>query len=326
MRAAKRTVLLILAALLFALLAAAPAFAASRKKIKSITLEIEASIQPDTRYGEEEIDVDVRSGKCSFDTYDIENDNVGSTWEETDVPQITIYLQADDDYYFALTKASSVKLKGATYVKATKQDSSSTLKLTVELPPLTETLGELEEAHLTDGAYAWWEEVRGAGSYELRVYRDGSGVGVTLLETADTEYDCSAQMTKKGNYYVRVRAVNRENPEIKGEWVDSEAINISAEQAAAIRDGSGVRKPVYGEWVTSEDGYRYIHSDDSFTENGWESIDGEWYFFGENGYMQTGWVEWDDSRYYCDSSGKMLKNTTTPDGYILDSEGHIKTD
>ncbi|MCD8225434.1 MAG: hypothetical protein LUC99_11435 [Clostridiales bacterium] len=42
--------------------------------------------------------------------------------------------------------------------------------------------------------------------------------------------------------------------------------------------------------------------------------------------MQTGWVEWDDSRYYCDSSGKMLKNTTTPDGYILDSEGHIKTD
>ena len=43
---------------LMAALMAMPAMAASRKKISSVNLEIEADIQPDTRYGEETIEVD----------------------------------------------------------------------------------------------------------------------------------------------------------------------------------------------------------------------------------------------------------------------------
>ena len=43
--------------------------------------------------------------------------------------------------------------------------------------------------------------------------------------------------------------------------------------------------------------------------------------------MRTGWVEWNGERYYChDETGEMLKNTTTPDGYILDNEGHLKNE
>ena len=61
------------------------------------------------------------------------------------------------------------------------------------------------------------------------------------------------------------------------------------------------------------------------SKNNWEYIDKEWYLFDEDGYMRTGWVEWEGERYYChDETGEMLKDTTTPDGYILDGNGHLK--
>ena len=116
-----------------------PAFAATRKKIRSVSVNIEAVIEPETRFGEEEIEVEVRGGSCSYDYYDIEN--VGFEWMDEDVPELTIYLRADEGYYFALTKASDVKLVGATYVKATKQDSSETLALRVKLPSMAERVG-----------------------------------------------------------------------------------------------------------------------------------------------------------------------------------------
>ena len=41
--------------------------------------------------------------------------------------------------------------------------------------------------------------------------------------------------------------------------------------------------------------------------------------------MKTGWIDWEGKRYYCDeNSGAMLTNTTTPDGYILGSDGTLK--
>ena len=156
---------------LMAALMAMPAMAASRKKISSVNLEIEADIQPDTRYGEETIEVDTKGGKYSFDYYEIEN--TGFEWTREDIPQIVIYLRADEGYYFSVSKASSVKLSGATYIKASKQDSSEILKLTVKLPPLAESVGDLTEVVLTDNGYGMWDAVPGAATYEFRLYRNG---------------------------------------------------------------------------------------------------------------------------------------------------------
>ena len=50
------------------------------------------------------------------------------------------------------------------------------------------------------------------------------------------------------------------------------------------------------------------------------------YLFDENGYMKTGWIEWNGKKYYCNRAGVMQKNTTTPDGYILDENGTLKND
>lgn len=227
---------------LFAGLVAMPVFGASRKRISSVNIEVEAEIQPETRIGEETIDVSVKGGKYYYDYYDVEND--GFEWEENDIPKISIYLRAEAGYYFSLTKASSVKLSGATYVKATKEDSSETLKLTVKLPSLAETVGDQSDVMLTNNGYAIWKEVRGAGSYEVRLYRNGEGVGATMLTTTDSHYNFQSAMTKPGDYQVKVRPVNKVNQDNKGTWKESTVITLSSEDATRIRNGEGGGMPV----------------------------------------------------------------------------------
>lgn len=300
-----------------------PSFAATRKKINSVTVNVESHIELGARYGEEEIEIETRGKNYSYDYYEIEN--FGFEWLEEDVPEITIYLRADEGYYFALTKASAVKLTGATYVKASKQDSSETLALRVKLPSMAEMVGQETTVTLTDGGYAKWGEIRGAGSYELRLYRNGNGVGANYQSTDQLFYDYTSQMGKPGSYQVKVRAVNKQNTDNKGKWMESETVTISNEMAEAIRNGTAAGLPIDGEWRNEGSGWWYEHEDGTYTKNNWEEIDKKWYLFDENGYMRTGWVEWNGERYYCDEeTGEMLKNTTTPDGYILDNEGHLK--
>lgn len=321
----KRLTGMILVAGLLTGLLVTPAYAASRKKISSVSLVVKSEIFPDTKYGDEEIEVEVKSGRCSYDYYDI--NNMGFEWTEDDVPEITIYLRADDGYYFSLARASAVKLTGATYVKASKQDSSETLVLKVKLPSLAESVGDQGEVTITTGGMAVWDDVRGAGSYEVRLYRNGTGVGATILTTENAYYDFSSMMTRAGSYYVRVRPLNKLKPENKGEWGQSSVIELTKEQVDAIRNGTAEKTvPVRGEWILDDTGWWYKHADGSYTRNNWELIKETWYFFDENGYMKTGWIEWEGKKYYCDqNTGAMLKNTTTPDGYILDYNGNPKT-
>lgn len=325
MRQIKRLTGMVLVAGMLLGLMVMPAYAASRRKISSVSLVVKSEILPETKYGDEEIEVEVKSGKCSYDYYDIEN--VGFEWMEEDVPEITIYLRADEGYYFSLTRASAVKLTGATYVKASKQDSSETLVLQVKLPSMAESVADQSEVTLTQSGYAIWDDVRGAGSYEVRLYRNGEGMGATILTTTEPFYDFSSMMTRAGSYYARVRPVNKIKQENKGEWAESPAITLSVDQANAIRNGTADKTiPVRGEWIHDGIGWWYKHSDGTYTKNNWESIKDTWYFFDENGYMKTGWIEWEGKKYYCDQSdGAMLKDTTTPDGYILDYNGNPKS-
>ncbi|MGL5434632.1 MAG: cell wall-binding protein [Lachnospiraceae bacterium] len=303
-------------------LTALPAFAASRKKINSISINITANIKPETKYGDEEVDIDVKSGKCSFDYYEIEN--VGFEWMEDDVPELTLYFAADEGYYFALGKASSIKMTGATYVSASKQDSSETLVMKVKLSSLAETVGDDTEVTLHTSGYAVWSEARGAGSYELRLYRNGVGVGASYLTTTDTHYDFRSMMNRTGSYSVKVRPVNKLVTDNKGTWTESAVITLDQDMVNAIKNGEAGGMPVYitGDWVKDDNGWWYRHSDDSYTSNNWEEIDSKWFFFDETGYMQTGWIDWNDQKYYCsETNGAMLRNTTTPDGYMVGEDG-----
>ncbi len=327
MMSKKRVISMLAIAALMAGVMAMPTMAASRKKIKSVSIKVEASVQPETRIGSEQVDVDVRdSNKYSYDTYEVNNS--GFEWQATDVPELTIYLRAEDGYYFSVSKVSDVKVDGATIVKASKQDSSETLKVVVQLPSLSEYVADFSDEQtvtLTDNGYAVWEAISGAASYDVMVYRDGTAVGVTARNVTEPSYSLKNDVTRAASYQVKVRPVNGTNTSNKGGWAVSNTVSYSADQVKAIRAGEAGNIPLTGEWKSDATGYWYQHSDGSYTKNAWEEIDSQWYLFDENGYMRTGWVEWNGEKYYCDDhSGAMLKNTTTPDGYILDYDGRIK--
>ena len=109
-----------------------------------------------------------------------------------------------------------------------------------------------------------------------------------------------------------------------------------------------------GQWIQDEKGWWYKRLDGSYPKNSWgyEAYNGKsyWYYFLDSGYMATGWVEVNGSKYYLflnsdgwkgrmltgwqwidgncyylDSQGQnegaLYRNTTTPDGFTVDSEG-----
>ena len=109
-----------------------------------------------------------------------------------------------------------------------------------------------------------------------------------------------------------------------------------------------------GQWIQDEKGWWYQRPDGSYPKNSWgyEAYNGKsyWYYFLDSGYMATGWVEVNGSKYYLfpnsdgwkgrmltgwqwingncyyldlqgQNEGALYRNTTTPDGYAVDSEG-----
>ena len=80
--------------------------------------------------------------------------------------------------------------------------------------------------------------------------------------------------------------------------------------------------PLAGQWTKDNIGWKYINDDGSSSANSWhQDPDGKWYYFGSDGYMLHD--QWIDGKYYLSSSGAMLVNTTTPDGYTVGTDGTI---
>lgn len=314
----KKTMVLLAAGALAALMAF-PAYGASRKPIKSISLEIKADIKPDTDFGDEQIDIESKSSKYSVDDYEILNDDV--EWHADTVPKIRITLTADDDYYFQSLPKDKVTIKGGgKFISSKREDSSSTLKMDVELQALNTSLHAPENLVLNEEGVATWDAVPAAGSYEVRVYRDDKAVGAVM--TVNTNSCNSRERLQKGNtsYTVKVRPVSKFDSNEKGDWAESPSVYIPEEKAARFRDnptgGSGgwVQAPENGRWW-------YQNADNTYPANSWMQIGDKWYFFDADGYMVTGWVQWDGKEYYCGDTGEMLTNCMTPDSYWVGEDG-----
>ena len=72
------------------------------------------------------------------------------------------------------------------------------------------------------------------------------------------------------------------------------------------------------------DGKTYYFYDWGGMASAWwhKDEDGNWYYFRGNGAMAiSSWIEWKGEYYYVGADGKMLTNTTTPDGYRVDANG-----
>ena len=96
-----------------AMMSAFPGYAASRKKITSVSVSIKADIEPETDFGQEIIEIESSSNRYSVDGYEILNE--GFYWTEDMTPEIRITLTADDDYYFTALTKDKVTLKELLY-------------------------------------------------------------------------------------------------------------------------------------------------------------------------------------------------------------------
>lgn len=99
------------------------------------------------------------------------------------------------------------------------------------------------------------------------------------------------------------------------------AYDTSAYPAIGSKSGantSGTQNTVSEGWKQDNTGWWYQNADGSYPANSWKEINGVWYYFEGNGYMASNkWI----GNYYVGSSGAMLTNTTTPDGYQVGADG-----
>lgn len=334
MRTWKRGLSVLAAAGMITTLFAGNAMAAeSREKITKIKLNISSAIEA----GDDSQDVTVTADSGYYDVTDVDVVNDDGTWVSGDEPKIEITLVADDDYYFASMSSSKVDLNGddATYVSSKRQDSNSTLIITVKLDEL---VGDLEVEDVTweneNSAIARWEETDGAQKYQVKLYRGSSSVGSTVT-TTDTTYNFYSSITRVGEYTFKVRAIDKKDE--KGEWCESDSMYVDEDMLEDIKSGyygsssgntsssgsaSVSAAPATSGWILDQFGWWYRFSDGSYPTNGWLQINGVWYCFDSVGYMRTGWIQAGNAWYYCDTaSGGMLTNTHTPDGYYVDVNG-----
>lgn len=327
----KKGLSVILSAGLLAAAFSGSAWAAeTRTKISSVTLTIDSDIEA----GDDSGTVDVTCSSSTYSVTDVDIINDDGEWVSGDVPKVEITLEADDDYYFASMSSSKVKLKGddATYVSSKRQDSSSTLIITVKLGEVEGTM-EIEDVtwENDDSPIATWEEAAGAKSYQVRLYRGSSSVGEAVT-TTNTYYNFASKITRTGEYYFKVRAVSSSSK--KGEWFESDYIYVDDDNLSEYQNysysGSSSTNTVSapgtaqttGTWLRNDTGWWYQYPDGSYPTNGWLLINNVWYCFDSVGYMRTGWIQAGNAWYYCDTnSGAMLTNTRTPDGYYVDGNG-----
>ena len=164
------------------------ALAVVETKISSVSLVVEADMEVGQNIQDQEIEVTPKSDKYSAGEYEFLN--TGFSWSEEDIPVVKVSIYAEDGYKFAVSK-DKITLKGATFVDYSREDESHTLVITMQLPPLAEQTSAIEQAAWTSTTGVSWSQSTGAGSYEVKLYRDGKTVGTTKT-TAGNSYDFSA--------------------------------------------------------------------------------------------------------------------------------------
>lgn len=283
--------------------------------IKTVSIKVESDIKLGERISNEDISVTVSGGKYSV--YETVVQNEGFTWTTEHTPEFIVYLEAAEGYYFNITKASSVKVTGATYKSAARENSSQTLAVTIRLDALASQFSNPEDVVLSQAGLCTWSAGENVGSYEVKLTRGNSTIGGIQTTTA-TSLDVGEFITRTGTYQVSVRSTNALDAALKGRWVRSAAVSFSQSDIDAIKANPSHQ----GQWMLDSVGWWYRMSDGTYPASSWKQVDGQWYYFRADGYMATGWIHDGSAWYYLDTtSGAMWKNTTTPDGYYVDITG-----
>jgi len=311
------------------------AFAATKKAIKSVNITAVGKVYAGDMDGDEEMSFTTTGTTYTVDSWTF--DNEAFAWEGGETPVATVYLNAKDGYTFAITKASQITLKKCTYKTAARQNSSSTLAVTVTLDSVGLKIDQVDEAYITEAGVCSWMPVDNAGSYEVRFMRDTAILGGTQVVQAVPEnetqviycdntftgykFDGASYLTKEGTYHFKVRAIHKSDAKVKGEWTESPQITISDAKAKEYR-AAAIAAASAGEWIQDSKGWRFKLPDGTFPAGQWKEIYQKWYYFKADSYAATGWQQIDGAWYYFDPTQcYMWLNTKTPDGYELSIDG-----
>ena len=75
---------------------------------------------------------------------------------------------------------------------------------------------------------------------------------------------------------------------------------------------------IHSKWEYINGHWYYFNTSGHMTENTWKMVGDKWYYFNTKGHMlHDQWV----GDYYVGKNGDMLKNTVTPDNYVVGSDG-----
>lgn len=235
-----------------------------------------------------------------------------------DVPKVKVELSAEDGYRFSYTSKSHFSLSGcnAEFKKATISDGGNYIEVYAELKRIG---GKLEGASELEweGTTAYWGEIEGAKSYDVKLMRDEKTV--TTVETTGTSYNFAGYFNREGDYTFRVRAIASYNSKA-GEWSeDSDSIYIDQEDLGRY-SGSG-------RWMQNQNGWWYGYDTGGYPASCWKQIDGAWYYFNSSGYMLTGWQKLDGTWYYLHPNGVMATGWNLINGvwYYMNGSGEMQT-
>ncbi|MEG2349341.1 MAG: hypothetical protein RSB57_02370 [Hungatella sp.] len=256
--------------------------------------------------------------------------NDSSYWEEGEVPRVRIELYTQGGNLFNCNGKDHFSLSGmgAKYLSARILDGGTAMELTVTLSRIESALEAPSDLYW-EGHHAEWDEIQNADQYEVSLYRNDNHL--TTVRTGNTSYNFRNHMERSGDYYFRVRSIDRDGNR-KGAWSEYsdetyvDRNDYESSSGSSYNDNHSPNCSVYtpyptNEWRRDQVGWWYRHGDGSYVKNGWEQVKGIWYYFNDKGYMCTGWVFVKDKWYYLNADGAMLSNTRTPDGYYVDASG-----
>lgn len=293
---------------------------AADKAIKSVTIKVSYT-EYEQENPDDESGVNIQASGTGYSLGQYEITNQEQVWNNGANPEMNIYVEASEGYYFNITKASQIKLQGCTYKSAKRQNSSTVLVVGVTVDQVKRSVAEVEDIKLSQDGKVTWQPLGNVSSYEVRAFRDGRYLAAAPI--TGTEFNISSYFTKGGSYMVKVRGVHKMDANVKGEWAESEEIYISDEQAKANLEAAEAAESA-GDWIQDAKGWRFRLPDGTFVTCAWRKINKEWYYFGTDSYMQVGWVQYDGSWYFMDPVlGSMWYNKTTPDGYSIGIDGRV---
>jgi glucan-binding YG repeat protein len=284
-------------------------------KISSVRLKVTATLRIGQEIDSSEVEVTTTNSRYYVENYEFINGIFA--WEADSVPRLQVTLVAEDDGYFSVS-ASNITLTGATYVKASYEDSSTTLVITMDLPSMAQQPGTAYNLRWESPTRVVWDSTQADGTYEVRLLRNGSVTGGIKAATQEY-YSFDTAVASEGSYSFQVRPVAAADLTKKGDWAEGPDQYVTKDAAQLIKKGGD-------SWHLDARGWWFQNLDGSWPSSAWRLIGGRWYYFDENGYMYTGWIEYQGNWYYMSpDTGEMVVNESTSDGGYIGPDGIYMT-